>query len=104
MRGRDPWKIRSAGGHSEGEGEANEIMHRIADHGLIKVTHLNCERAVCAGDRSEISDMTVAADPYVWTVWEQSITRGVQPFIKPHGAPAHIGVGRSGHLAVAFGG
>ena len=38
---RYPWQIGAARGHGERQCEANEIVHRITNNGLVQITYLN---------------------------------------------------------------
>ena len=57
-------------------------MRRVADYGLIKVADLDCDLATSVRDRSEIADMTIAADPDWRAPGRRAVISTLQPFIE----------------------
>jgi hypothetical protein len=72
-------------------------MGRIADNGLVEVTYLNCDPALRIGERTQVSDMAIAANPDRRPDWNFT-GASIEPLVKLYGAAPHIGVRRSGHL------
>ena len=73
-------------------------MRRIADHRVIQIPDLDFDVTVGIGDRTQISDMAVAADPD-----RRSLGMGVrlEPFIKFVSIAADKSVRRARHLQAA---
>ncbi len=97
---RDARQVGAAGRHRQRQPEPHQIMHRIADHRLVQIPHLDRQRALDVGDRADIADMAIPADPGRRPFRQGRPVRRLQPLIEPHRAAAHIGVGRRGHLPV----
>ena len=102
MRCGDAGKIGAARCHGERQTETNKIMCWIANDRLVKVTYLDRDRAIYAGDWPEITNVAVTADPGWWTFRHRGAIGGVEPFVKSGSAATHIGVRRSRHLAITF--
>ncbi len=50
------------------------------------------------GDRAEIADVTVAADPDGWAFRDADVVVSVQPLVERSRASPHVAVGRQRHL------
>ena len=61
--GRDARQVRSARCHGKRQAQADQVVDWITDDGLVQVADLNRDLAVGIGDRAEIADMAVTADP-----------------------------------------
>ena len=65
-------------------------MGWIADHGLIQVADLDGDLAVRIGDRTEIAEMAVAANPDRRPFGYGATFLARQPLIESGGAAAHV--------------
>ena len=72
-------------------------MHWIADHRLVDIADLDCDLAVDRGDRSEVSRMTVAADPDGGP-FGKSAFMGAQPFVESYCAAADVSMSGLRHF------
>jgi len=97
----DAGKSGAACRHRERQSETNEVVRRIANDRLVKVAHLNRDRAVHAADGTKISDVAVAADPDWRPLRQRRAVGGLQPFIKPVRAAPNISRHGRRHFAIA---
>jgi hypothetical protein len=66
--GDDSRQIGAARRHRQRERKAHQVVHRVANDGLVEITDLDRHLAVTPRDGSHISDVGVAADPHVRTL------------------------------------
>ena len=79
-------KVRNHSRGGEGETEPYQIMGGFADHGLIEVADLDFETAVGVGNRTQIADMTIPADPDLGALGDRGGAL-FKPFVKLIGEP-----------------
>jgi len=78
-------------------------MHRVSDDRLVKIPDLDIYMACAIGDRAEIAEMTIAANPDRWTLWKGAGHRGLrQPIVELDGVSTHISVRRPGHFKLLY--
>ncbi len=75
-------------------------MGRVADDGLVEIPNLHRHAPLVVGQRTEIAEVAVAADPYGGAVGDAARAR-LKPLVELHRAAAHIGMRRAGHLQIA---
>lgn len=77
-------------------------MSRVAEDRLIKITNLNLDLPLRAGDRTEITYVAVPANPH-WRAFRNHTrrSRGFQPFVKLDRIASYVSMGRRGHLETA---
>ncbi len=75
-RRRHAREVRAPRRAGERQGQPDEVVGRVADHGLVEVTDLDVDLALAVGDRSEVAGMAVAADPNGRAVREAAIDLG----------------------------
>ena len=97
--GGDAGEVASADGGGEREAEADGVVRGIADDSLIEVADLDFYMAIGIGDRAEVADVAVAADPDGWAFGERVLRDGVEPLVELEGIAANVGVGGARHLA-----
>jgi hypothetical protein len=90
-------------GGGQRQAEANEVVRRIADHGLVEVADLDGDLALRIGDRPQVADMAIAANPDRRTVGNEMSVRLLEPLVEIFGGAAHIGMGRARHLQALLG-
>src|ERR1700691_1744371 len=81
-RGRHAWQILSPDSSCQREPEANEIVDRVSDNGLVQVPDSNLHPALGVGDWTQISQMAIAADPDGRTLRQGPGYGRTQPFVK----------------------
>jgi hypothetical protein len=69
---------------------------------LVEIADLDGDFTLRAGDRTEVPDMAVAADPDRRPFRKGSPIRFLQPLIEPRGASAHVSVGGGRHFAMTL--
>ncbi len=94
-------EIGAARRHGQRQSKPQQIMHGVADHRLIQVADLNRDLAIGIGDRTQIAEVAIAADPDRRPCGFSTTLRAAQPLIEPGGAAAHVGLRRSRHLQVS---
>ena len=85
------------GGH--GQAQANEVMHGVADHGLVEVANFDLDLAFGTGNRTEVAIVAVAADPDRRSLRQGFTPPPFQPLIELDGAAAHIAMRAFRHFA-----
>ena len=73
-------------------------MCRVSDNRLVQIPDLDGYASVYAGNRTKVTDMTIAADPDRRPFRQAAAFLLIQPFVKFNRAPANVSVGGSGHL------
>ena len=63
-RGRRAGEIRTPRRACQRQGQPDDVMRGIADRRLIEIPDLDVDVPVLIGDRAEIADVAVAADPH----------------------------------------
>jgi hypothetical protein len=58
-----PRQVRAARRCRQRQPEADQIVRRIADYGLVEVADLDIDLAVGIGQRTQIADVTIPANP-----------------------------------------
>jgi hypothetical protein len=81
--------------------KAYKIVHGVADDGLIQVSDLNIHSSCEVGNRSEIAQVAIAANPDGGSLGQGSARSCREPLIELDGVAAHIGMGRTRHLGIA---
>jgi hypothetical protein len=64
MAGDDARQIGAARRSRQRKAQPDQVVRRIADDGLIKIADLDGDISRSIRDRTEVADVTVAADPY----------------------------------------
>src|SRR5271170_245041 len=75
-------------------------MRGITDYCLIEIPDLYQDTALHIGEWPKIANVAIAANPQGWTFRQSAVVAILQPFIKPDGTSAHIGVRRPRHLEI----
>ena len=97
--GHDTGQVRTARRRGQRQAEPDEVMGGIADHGLIEIADLDFHRAAAIGDRSQIAQMAVAANPDRRSLGHPpGRLRCRQPFVEFRRVAPDIGMGGSRHL------
>jgi hypothetical protein len=78
-------------------------MRRVTHDRLIEVADLYRERTVGAVYGAKIANMAVTTYPNFGSFRQRRAVRRFQPFVETRGAPSHVSMGGSGHLAVPLG-
>ncbi len=99
--GGDAGQVGAAGGGGEREAEADEIVGRVADDGLVEVADLDFDLAVGVGDGAEVADVAVPADPDGWTLGKLCGRVCFEPLVELKRASTYVGVGGASHLQAA---
>jgi hypothetical protein len=76
-------------------------MRGIADYGLVKVANLNFDLTCRVGHRTQVSQVTVATNPYRRSIGQSSGAQLLKPFVKLDGRPTHISVWGLSHFQIA---
>src|SRR5262245_52684279 len=76
-------------------------MSGITDDCLIEITDLDLNLARCICQRSQISDVTIAADPNGRTAGKSTVLLTFKPFIELDGIAADIAVRRPRHFEIS---
>jgi hypothetical protein len=74
---------------------------RVSYNCLVVISDSNLDVAFGVGDRTQVSKMTIAADPDGWTLWQGPADRRIQPFVEFKGAATDIRMSGAGHLQSA---
>jgi len=99
--GGDARQVRAARGGGQGQGQAHQVVGRVADHRLVKVTDVHIDAALGIPGGPQVASVAVAADPDRRAMGQAPAGVALQPLVELHGAAAHIGVGRTRHLQVS---
>jgi hypothetical protein len=102
MRRRHAGKVGAARRHGQRQSEADDVVGGVADHRLVEVANLDGQRTAGAGDRAQIADVAVAADPHRRSLGQRRV-RAAQPLVEFCRAAPDIGMGGRRHLAVTLG-
>ena len=87
----------------EREAEPDQVVGRIADHRLVEVAHQEFDLAVGVGDRPDVAQMAVAADPDRRPGGQAGDRLGIEPLVELERAAADEGVCRTRHLQLTGG-
>ena len=89
-RGGDARQVGAAGRAGERQAEPDEVVRGVADHGLVEVADLDVDAPVGVGERAEIAEVAVAADPDRRALRQGAARQSVQPFVElSRCCPAH---------------
>ena len=94
----------TAGSAATGQAQADQVVRRVADHGLVEVADLDLDAALRVGDRAEVAQVAVAADPDRRARGQRLGRLRLQPFVELARVAAHVGVRGARHLQVAAAG
>jgi hypothetical protein len=73
-------------------------MRRISDDSLVQIPDLDGDTPVHAGNRTEVTDVTIAADPDRRPFGQCAAFLLLEPFVEFDRTTANISMGGSGHL------
>ena len=85
-----PRQIRAERRRGERQSQTKQIVRRVANDALVEVANLDGHVAGGIGDRAQIAEMAVSADPDRGTIRQGAGVEALQPLIKAGGAAAHI--------------
>ena len=100
--GRDARQIGPAGGTRQGEGQPDQVVHGIADHGLVQIADLDIDLAFRVGEGPEVAGMAIAADPHGRPVGDVAVELA-QPFVMLDRIAPNEGMRRFRHFQHAPG-
>ncbi len=95
-------EVGAARGRRERKAEADQVVRRVADDGLVEVPDLD-DMTLGVRKRPEVAEMTITADPHRRPGRQAPLAARLQPIIEVARAAANEGMGRARHLHVAPG-
>jgi len=96
-------EVGAACGRRERKAEADQVVRRVADDGLIEVPDLDRDMTLGVRKRPEVAEMSITADPHRRPGRQAPLAARLQPIIEVARAAANEGMGRACHLHVAPG-
>ncbi len=99
--GNDTGKVRAPRRHRKREREAHEVVRRVADDRLVEIAKAHLDAAFGVGERAQVADVAIPADPHRRPVRERARRDRPQPFVELRRVASHIRVHRRRHLVVA---
>jgi hypothetical protein len=75
-------QVRAARRRRQRQSETDQVVRGIADHGLIEIADLDIDLAVDIGQRTQITDMAISANPDWRALRHLAIIRGGKPLVE----------------------